>query len=112
MDCQSRNMLRQLLDKGIADTVSATRSLIILEANTGSAHLYKLLQMAGGREKVTPELAQRSLKDIVYNKWVEESPCGVCCALFLLQVTPRRSVTRPRGMALAMSRIPWTRRRC
>ena len=76
MDCSSRNLLRQLLDKGIAANVSAARSIIILEANTGSAHMYKLLKKASGRDKLSPELAQRSLKDIVYNKWMSDA-CGV-----------------------------------
>jgi ATP-dependent Clp protease ATP-binding subunit ClpA len=76
MDCDSRNLLRQLLDKGIAANVTASRSIIILEANTGSPHLIKLLQNAGSRDRLSPELMQRSLKDIVYNKWISES-CGV-----------------------------------
>lgn len=76
MDCESRNLLRQLLDKGIANNVSASRSIIILEANTGSPHMYKLLKRASGRSKLSPELAQRSLKDIVFNKWMNDS-CGV-----------------------------------
>lgn len=75
VDCQSRSMLRQLLDKGISGNVSAARSIIVLEANTGSSHMYKLLQKAGSRERLSPELAHRSLKDVLYSLWMADR-CG------------------------------------
>ena len=103
MDCDSRNLLRQLLDKGVAANMTASRSIIILEANTGSPHLVKLLQNAGSRDQLSPELTQRSLKDIVYNKWIAES-CGVRhCTAATRHAAADESGTR---------RIRWTRRRC
>ena len=104
MDCDSRNLLRQLLDKGIAANVTASRSIIILEANTGSPHLIKLLQSAGSRDRLSPELTQRSLKDIVYNKWIAES-CGV-------RLCSCTAATASAADNCATRRMRWTRRRC
>lgn len=67
--CSSRGLLRQLLDKGGTANFSFARSIVVLEANTGSAHLHKLLQEAGSRSRLTAELAQRSLKDVVFSAW-------------------------------------------
>lgn len=66
-DCDSRAILRQVIDTGMVGNVSARRSIIVLESNTGSRHMVKLLQRAGSRDALTPEAAQRSLKDVTYN---------------------------------------------
>jgi hypothetical protein len=72
VDCASRGMLRQLLDKGATANFSFTRSIVVLEANTGSAHMYKLLSAAASRAELSAETAQRALKDILYNKWLQD----------------------------------------
>ena len=72
MDCASRGMLRQLLDKGMTSNSSFARSVIVLEANVGSVHMYKLLSEAPSREALSAETAQRVLKDVLYNKWLQD----------------------------------------
>ena len=61
-DCGSRGILRQLAD-------TASRTIIVLEANTGSAHLFKLLESVGSRKALSPEAAQKALKDVVFHAW-------------------------------------------
>jgi ATP-dependent Clp protease ATP-binding subunit ClpA len=63
-------MLRQLLDKGATANFSFARSIIVLEANIGTSHMYKLLAAANSRDALSAEDAQRTLKDILYNKWL------------------------------------------
>jgi hypothetical protein len=65
-------MLRQLLDKGATGNFSFARSIVVLEANIGSAHMYKVLSTAASREALSAETAQRALKDILYNKWLQD----------------------------------------
>ena len=65
-------MLRQLLDKGLTANSSFTRSIIVLEANVGTLHMYKLLSEAPSREALSAETAQRVLKDVLYNKWLKD----------------------------------------
>lgn len=72
VDCASRGMLRQLLDKGLTANSSFTRSIIVLEANVGTLHMYKLLSEAPSREALSAETAQRVLKDVLYNKWLKD----------------------------------------
>ena len=65
-------MLRQLLDKGMTSNSSFTRSIIVLEANVGSVHMFKLLSEAPSRAALSAETAQRLLKDVLYNKWLRD----------------------------------------
>ena len=53
--------------------------MIVLEANTGFLHLYKLLQAAGGRERVPAEGAHNALKDVVAQRWAQDG-CEVRAA--------------------------------
>ena len=71
-DCASRGMLRQLLDKGMTSNSSFTRSIIVLEANVGSLHMFRLLSEAPSRAALSAETAQRVLKDVLYNKWLRD----------------------------------------
>jgi ATP-dependent Clp protease ATP-binding subunit ClpA len=63
-------MLRQLLDKGATANFSFARSIVVLEANIGTSHMYRLLADAKSREALSAEDAQRALKDVLYNKWL------------------------------------------
>jgi ATP-dependent Clp protease ATP-binding subunit ClpA len=65
-------MLRQLLDKGMTSNSSFTRSIIVLEANVGSLHMFRLLSEAPSRAALSAETAQRLLKDVLYNKWLQD----------------------------------------
>ena len=65
-------MLRQLLDKGMTSNSSFTRSIIVLEANVGSVHMFRLLSEAPSRAALSAETAQRVLKDVLYNKWLRD----------------------------------------
>ena len=65
-------MLRQLLDKGMTSNSSFTRSIIVLEANVGSVHMFRLLSEAPSRATLSAETAQRLLKDVLYNKWLRD----------------------------------------
>ena len=72
VDCASRGVLRQLLDKGATGNATFTRSIVVLEANIGSAHMYKLLSAAPSREALSAEVAQRTLKDLLYERWLRD----------------------------------------
>ena len=73
-DCASRALLRQVLDRGaVGNSSSAARSIVVLEANAGSLEMYKMLHAAESREALSPETAQRALKDIIYQRWVGEA---------------------------------------
>jgi len=65
-------MLRQLLDKGMTSNSSFARSIIVLEANVGSSYMHRLLSEASSREALSAETAQRLLKDVLYNKWLQD----------------------------------------
>ena len=65
-------MLRQLLDKGMTSNSSFTRSIIVLEANVGSVHMFRLLSESPSRAALSAETAQRLLKDVLYNKWLRD----------------------------------------
>jgi ATP-dependent Clp protease ATP-binding subunit ClpA len=67
--CESRALLRQLLDKGVVGNTSAVRSIIVLEANAGSLQLFKLMNDAGSRASLSVERMHRALKDVVYQAW-------------------------------------------
>lgn len=72
VNCASRGMLRQLLDKGATANFSFARSVVVLEANVGTTHLYKMLSTGGSRDALSAESAQRVLKDILFSEWRRE----------------------------------------
>lgn len=69
LDCHMRGFFRQLLDGGTVGNVSLAKSIVILESNTGFMKLHDMLEAAGARERISPELAQRTLKDLVFERW-------------------------------------------
>eukprot|EP00241_Pyramimonas_parkeae_P006772 CAMPEP_0114226676 /NCGR_PEP_ID=MMETSP0058-20121206/1364_1 /TAXON_ID=36894 /ORGANISM="Pyramimonas parkeae, CCMP726" /LENGTH=323 /DNA_ID=CAMNT_0001337427 /DNA_START=271 /DNA_END=1242 /DNA_ORIENTATION=- len=72
MDCASRNMFKQLLERGPKSGVDFRRSIVILEANVGWLQTHQLLRESGGRARLSMESAHRSLKDEVFKKWMEQ----------------------------------------
>lgn len=70
LDCEMRGFFRHLLEGGsAAGNFSLSRSIVVLESNTGYTALHGMLEAAGGREAIPPERAQRELKDIVFERW-------------------------------------------
>lgn len=69
LDCQMRGFFRHLLEHGRVGNVSIAKSIVILESNTGYMTLHSMLSKAGSREAISPEHAQRELKDLVFSRW-------------------------------------------
>ena len=70
MDCRSRGLLRELVDHAAAERLHWGRSIVLLESNAG------YLQLAAGASgkaspaaTMTPEAAQKMLKDQVFSLW-------------------------------------------
>ena len=72
LDCTMRGFFRQLLTGGMVGNFSLARSIIVLESNAGYTSLHKMLDKAGSREKISPERAQKELKDLVFDRWKKE----------------------------------------
>jgi DNA polymerase III delta prime subunit len=69
LDCTMRGFFRHILEGGTVGNYSLAKSIIILESNTGYTSLHSMLQHAGSREKISPEKAQKELKDLVFERW-------------------------------------------
>ena len=72
LDCTMRGFFRHLLEGGEVGNISLSRSIVVLESNTGYTSLHGMLKKAGKREKISSEDAQRELKDVVLKQWLAE----------------------------------------
>lgn len=71
-DCDTRAMLRQLLNNLQIANITGAAPIVLMESNTGYTQMHKLLQNAGDRSRVDAEEAQRLLKDLVFQKWADD----------------------------------------
>jgi ATP-dependent Clp protease ATP-binding subunit ClpA len=71
-----RGFFRQALEGGSVGNASLARSVVLLESNIGYLQLHSLLSTSskGGksRDAIEPVLAQRTLKDLVFEKWAAQ----------------------------------------
>ena len=67
-----RGFFRHILEGGTIGNYSLAKSIIVLESNTGYTSLYSMLQQAESREKISPEKAQKQLKDLVFERWQKQ----------------------------------------
>jgi hypothetical protein len=72
LDCTMRGFFRHILEGGTVGNYSLAKSIIVLESNTGYTSLHRMLQNAGSREKISPEKAQKELKDLVFERWQKQ----------------------------------------
>jgi hypothetical protein len=72
MDCNSRGLFKQLVERGETDDAEFHKTIVVLEANVGWLQTLVMLSDGAGREKIAMELAERSLKDALFEKWVEQ----------------------------------------
>lgn len=72
LDCTMRGFFRHILEGGTIGNYSLAKSIIVLESNTGYTSLYSMLQQAESREKISPEKAQKQLKDLVFERWQKQ----------------------------------------
>lgn len=72
LDCTMRGFFRHLLEGGAVGNFSLARSIIVLESNLGYISLHEMLKKAGSREQISPERAQKQLKDLVFERWKKE----------------------------------------
>jgi hypothetical protein len=72
LDCTMRGFFRHILEGGTVGNYSLSKSIIVLESNTGYTSLHSMLQQAGSREKISPEKAQKELKDLVFERWQKQ----------------------------------------
>ncbi|KAL4448497.1 hypothetical protein ABPG75_005716 [Micractinium tetrahymenae] len=72
LDCPMRGFFRQLLENSQVANVTLNRAIIVLESNLGYLELLDLLLKAGDRSRISPEQAQRVLKDMVFARWLTE----------------------------------------
>jgi len=72
LDCTMRGFFRHILEGGAIGNYSLAKSIIVLESNTGYTSLHSMLQQAGAREKISPEKAQKQLKDLVFERWQKQ----------------------------------------
>lgn len=72
LDCSMRGFFRQLLESGQVANVTLNRAIVVLESNLGYLELHDLLLKAKDRSRISPEQAQRVLKDMVFARWLAE----------------------------------------
>ena len=72
LDCTMRGFFRHLLEGGTIGNYSLAKSIIVLESNTGYTSLHSMLDKAGSRERISPEQAQKELKDLVFERWQKQ----------------------------------------
>mmetsp|Transcript_31063 Transcript_31063/g.68966 ORF Transcript_31063/g.68966 Transcript_31063/m.68966 type:complete len:225 (+) Transcript_31063:187-861(+) len=64
-------MLRQLLQHPEMANATFSRAIVLLESNLGFSELEQMLSAAGGqRDKITPEAAERLLRNLVLDSWL------------------------------------------
>ncbi|GBF93149.1 hypothetical protein Rsub_05880 [Raphidocelis subcapitata] len=73
LDCDARGLWRQLLQHPERANVTWDRAVVVLESNLGMSELEQLLTTTG-RNNVTAEQAERSLRELVFSHW-QRSPC-------------------------------------
>lgn len=74
LDCEARGLWRQLLQHPERANVSWERAIVIMESNLGMSELEQLLSTVGGRAKISPEDAERRVRDLVFAHW-QRSGC-------------------------------------
>ncbi|GAX81277.1 hypothetical protein CEUSTIGMA_g8709.t1 [Chlamydomonas eustigma] len=68
LDCASRGMLRQLFQNPEIANASLNRAIILLESNLGFSELEQMV-LRVGKDKITPESAEHTLRDLVFASW-------------------------------------------
>ena len=72
LDCRARGFFRQLLDSGFGP--GAARAVVLLESNAGYLDLHGLVAGPGrARDALRPEEAQRTLKNVVFERYSAEA---------------------------------------
>ena len=72
LDCRSRGFFRQLLDSGFGP--GAARAVVLLESNAGYLDVHGLVAGPGrARDALRPEEAQRTLKNVVFERYSAEA---------------------------------------
>lgn len=72
LDCTMRGFFRHILEGGTIGNYSLAKSIVVLESNTGYTSLHRMLEQAGSRERISPEVAQKELKDLVFERWQQQ----------------------------------------
>eukprot|EP00884_Botryococcus_braunii_P017254 jgi/Botrbrau1/4211/Bobra.0044s0014.1 len=72
LDCPSRGLFRQLLENPREANLSTAKFIVMLESNVGYPQLHSLLGKVKDRSQITPEAAERALKDLMHEKWARE----------------------------------------
>lgn len=73
LDCHMRGFFRQLLENSMSANVSLAKAVVLLESNLGWTQLHELLESyKGDQSSISAEHAQRTLKDLVFQRWLEE----------------------------------------
>lgn len=82
VDCDTREMLRQLFTHPEVATLKQTKAIFLLESNVGMNELTDMIPKYKGRDKIPREAIETKLKELMFHVWRDQD----CTGLDILRV--------------------------